>query len=118
MIHNYRFLIRIGLGLAFLANALTAFFAPAEFIELLNGSFATNILPVAANTFVVLIGINDVIVALLLFLNIGIRRTALWAAIWIIGVMAVRGAPLEILEEAGFLPMAMTLFLDKNISNQ
>lgn len=111
---TYPFLIRIGLALAFLANALTAFFAPAEFTDLISGSFVANILPVAVKTFVVMIGVNDLIVALLLFFGISVRRTAIWAAIWIIGVMIVRGAPLDILEEFGFLFMAISLILDKN----
>ena len=114
MIRNYQFLIRVGLAFAFLANALIAFFAPAEFTDIISGSFVANILPVAVKTFVIVIGINDMFVALLLFFDVNVRRTAIWAAIWIIGVMMVRGAPLDILEEFGFLFMAISLILDKN----
>ncbi len=109
---TYPNLIRIGLALAFLANALTAFFAPSEFIELIEKSFFVNLLPVSAGVFVAAIGINDALVALLLFLNIRVRSIAAWAALWIIGVMLVRGAPLDILEESGFLFMALSLAIN------
>ncbi len=107
-------LIRIGLGLVFLANALTAFFAPSEFIELTEKSFLINILPVSASAFVVGIGINDTLVAILLFLNLGKRSVAMWATIWLVGVMIVRGTPLNILEESGFLFMAIALVSNNN----
>ncbi len=110
---RYKFLIRIGLALVFFANALTAFFAPSEFIEIINNSFITNILPVSASAFAIIIGINDAAVALLLFLNAGRKWVRVWAVIWILGVMATRGASLDTLEEAGFLFMALALAADK-----
>lgn len=110
---NYQFLVRIGLALAFLANSLTAFFAPSEFIELIEKSFVGNLLPISTGLFMAIIGVNDLLVAVFLFSNKGVRRVAIWAALWIVGVMIVRGAPLDILEEAGFLFMAFALALDK-----
>lgn len=112
-------LIRIGLALVFLANALMVFFAPSEFIELIEKSFLVNLLPVSTGTFVIIIGINDALIAAFLFLGAGIRRVAIWASIWIIGVMFVRGAPLEIMEEAGFLFMAIALAVNnKTVNNK
>lgn len=110
---TYPYLIRFGLALVFLANSLTAFFAPPEFIELIENSFVANLLPVSVETFVVFIGLNDALVALLLFLGIGTRRMAIWAILWLLGVMVVRGEPLEILEEVGFLFMAIALAVNK-----
>lgn len=106
---TYPHLVRIGLALVFLANSLIAFFTPSEFIELIENSFVANLLPVSTEIFVVFIGINDGIVALLLFFGIATFRAAAWAALWLFGVMVVRGEPLEILEEAGFLFMAVAL---------
>jgi len=105
-------IIRIGLGLVFLANALTAFSAPAELVEIIEKSFVANLLPVSMGLFILLIGVNDALVATLLFLNRGKRSVAIWAVLWILGVMMVRGAPLEILEESGFLFMAVALAIN------
>lgn len=109
------FLVRIGLALVFSANSLIAFFAPSEFIELIEKSFIMNLVPVSAETFIVFIGLNDAAVALLLFFGIGAFPAAVWATLWILGVMAVRGEPLEILEEAGFLFMAIALIVNNKI---
>lgn len=105
-------LIRIGLALVFLANSLTAFFAPSEFIELIEKSFLINILPISPALFAVIIGINDALVAILLLFNFGKRWIPIWAALWIIGVMAVKGVSLETLEESGFLFMALALTIN------
>lgn len=111
---NYNFLIRFGLGIIFLANALTAFFAPAEFIELIKGSFLGNILPMSPEAFVpIVIGLNDGIVAMLLFSGIATRRVGVWAFVWLIGVMIVIGNTLDMLEHAGLLFMALALVLDE-----
>ena len=118
---NYNFLIRFGLGIIFLANALIAFFAPTEFIELIKGSFVGNILPISPETFVpVVIGLNDSIVAVLLIAGISTRRVALWATLWLVGVMVVIGSPLDVLEHSGLLFMALALvlgekYLTKNV---
>ncbi len=105
-------LVRLGLGLVFLANSLIAFFTPAGFIELVEKSFVANFLPINVAAFVVVIGLNDLLVAILLFSGIGGKWVALWASLWLIGVLVVRAAPLEILEESGFLFMALALVID------
>lgn len=111
---NYNFLIRFGLGIIFLANSLVAFFAPSEFIELINNSFVSNLIPLRPEVFVPLvIGLNDGIVALLLFFGIATRRVGLWAFIWLVGVMIVVANPLDVLEHAGLLFMALALVLGK-----
>lgn len=102
-------LIRVGLALVFLANSLTAFFAPSEFIELIEKSFVANLLPVSAAAFVIVIGINDACVAILLLLRPAWRWVPVWSALWLLGVLIVRAAPLEVLEESGFLFMALAL---------
>ena len=109
---TYPNLIRTGLASVFLANSLIAFFAPSEFVELIEKSFVINFLPVSAETFVSFIGINDAMVALLLFFGVGTFYTAVWATIWLSVVMLVRGEPLEILEEIGFLFMAIALAIN------
>lgn len=118
---HYNFLIRFGLGTIFLANSLTAFFVPSEFIELINNSFMVNFLPIRPEIFVpLIIGLNDAIVALLFFFGIATRRVGLWAFIWLIGVMIIIASPLGILEHVGFLFMVLALiredtYLTKNI---
>ncbi|MDP1689560.1 MAG: DoxX family membrane protein [bacterium] len=118
---NYNFLIRFGLGFIFLANALMAFFAPSEFIELIMNSFVSNLLPIRPEIFVpIVVGINDTVVGLLLISGIATRRVAIWAMIWLIGVMVIIGSPLDVLEHFGllFMPLALILgdkYLTKNI---
>lgn len=109
---TYQFLIRSGLGVIFLANSLAAFFAPAEFIELIGNSFVAGFVPIPLEVFVPLvIGLNDGAVALLLFSGIATRRVAAWAFLWLIGVMVVIGEPFDMLEHAGLLFMAFALVL-------
>lgn len=102
-------IIRIGLGLVFLANALTAIFEPEEFAELLDASFVSNILPVSTDVLTKLITANDAVVAFLLLTGRGGRRLYMWAALWIAGALAVIGRPLDMLEETGLLAMAVAL---------
>ncbi len=118
---NYNFLIRFGLGIIFIANALAAFFAPAEFIEVIENSFVANILPISPEVFVgIFIGFNDAIVGLLLISGFATRRVAIWATIWLVGVMITIGNPFDILEHIGLLFMSVALvfgdkYLTKNI---
>lgn len=118
---TYQFLIRIGLGIIFIANALVAFFAPAEFIELIKNSFIANLLPISPETFVgVVIGLNDAVVGLLLIGGFATRRVAIWATAWLVGVIVVIGSPLDVLEHSGLLFMSAALalgdkYLTKNI---
>lgn len=110
---NYNFLIRFGLGIIFIANALTAFFAPVEFIELIKNSFVVNFLPINPETFVsVIVGFNDTIVGLLLISGIAARRVAIWATIWLVGVIIVIRNPLAVLEHSGLLFMSVALILN------
>ena len=79
---SYNFLIRFGLGVIFIANALTAFFAPAEFTEIIKNSFVANFLPISPEAFVgIVIGFNDAIVGLLLISGFATRRVAVWATV-------------------------------------
>jgi hypothetical protein len=103
-------IIRYGLALVFLANSLTAFFAPNEFAELISNSFVGSILPFDAKYFVMFIGVNDALVALLLSVNV--RWVSYWATIWIIGMLLVRGVSLDTLEEVGFLAMSFSLVMN------
>ena len=118
---NYNFLIRFGLGIIFITNALVAFFAPTEFIELIKNSFITNLLPISPGKFVlIVIGLNDSIVGLLLISGFATRRVAGWTMVWLVGVMVVIGNPLDILEHSGLLFMSAALvlgdkYLTKNI---
>lgn len=118
---NYNFLIRFGLGIIFIANALAAFFAPAEFIEVIENSFVANILPISPEVFVgIFIGFNDAIVGLLLISGFATRRVAIWATIWLVGVMITIGNPFDILEHIRLLFMSVALvfgdkYLTKNI---
>lgn len=114
---TYDLLIRLGLGVIFLANSLAAFFAPSEFIELIEQSFVAGLLPVSPELFVPLvIGINDGIVGLLLFFGFKTRFVAVWAFIWLVGVMLVIGigSPFDVLEHAGLLFMALALIVGGN----
>ena len=109
---NYNFLIRFGLGVIFIANALAAFFAPAEFIELIENSFIVNFLPISPEVFVGLgIVLNDSVVGLLLISGIATRPVAVWATAWLVGVMVVIGEPFDVLEHAGLLFMSVALVL-------
>ncbi len=102
-------LVRIGLAFVFLATSIGAFFSPAELVEVLERSFISTTLQIPVSVFLLVIGINDAIVALLLFSNRGMRIVSIWAAAWFVGVFAARAAPLEILEELGYFFMALAL---------
>ena len=113
---TYKFLIRFGLGVIFIANALTALLAPNEFVELIKNSFISNFLPISPEAFVrVIIGLNDLTVGLLFISGFAIRRVAIWAMIWLIGVMVVIANPFDILEHAGLLFMAFALFFNEKL---
>ncbi len=105
-------LVRFGLGFVFLANSLSAFLAPDEFIDLISKSSVVNLIPISLAAFVLFIGINDFLVALLLFSGLGGKWIYWWALLWIIGVFIVKAAPLEILEESGFLFMTFALIIN------
>ncbi len=101
--------IRIGLAAVFLANALTAIFNSGEFTELLEGSFVGAIIPAAIA--LKLIIVNDSLLAVLILLSRKWHwQIFAWAMVWIMIVLVVLGKPIEILEESGFLFMALALF--------
>lgn len=108
--------IRIGLGLVFLANSYIAFISPDEFNELISESFLVNLLPVSLDLFVKFIGISDAIVAALLLIGKGQNYAAVYASVWLVGVMAVIGTkePSDLLEHFGFLSMAIYLMITRN----
>lgn len=105
--------IRIGLGLVFLANSYTAFVYPDEFNRLIGESFLVGLLPVSLDLFVKFIGVSDGIVATLLLIGKGQKYIAVYASVWLIGVMAVIGIkePADLLEHFGFFSMAIYLLL-------
>jgi uncharacterized membrane protein YphA (DoxX/SURF4 family) len=116
---NYHHIIRYGLGIIFIANALVAFFAPAEFIEIIENFFIINFLPIRPEVFVpIIIGLNDIVVGLLLIVGFATRRVAIWATIWLIGVMITIGSPFDVLEHVGILFMSIALAIDDKYLNK
>lgn len=116
---TYNFLIRLGLGIIFIANALAAFFAPSEFIELIKNSFVINFLPVSPETFVgVGIALNDFLIGVLLISGIATRFIAVWAMAWLVGAMVVIGIQLDALEDFGLFIISVSLALgDRQATN-
>ena len=113
----FPFVIRVGLACVFLTNSIMAFVEPSEFQDLISGSFFASILPVSVATFVTFIGVNDFIVAALLFLGWRTSYVATYATAWMVGVIAVIGAvTLDALEHLGFLSMALALAVRKEFS--
>lgn len=105
-------IVRFGLATVFLANSLTAFFDSGEFSKLLQQSFIYNLIPFSMTTFIMVIGTNDLILSLLIFLSRKWDKIIFsWATIWILGVMITLGKPLSILGETGFLAMALALLI-------
>ena len=104
-------LVRIGLGLIFLANAYIAFVTPDDFTKLIGESFLATLLPVSADLFVRFIGVSDGLVALLLFIGKGQKYVAAYASLWLVGVMVTIGIkePADMIEHAGILSVALYL---------
>ncbi len=107
--------IGIGLGLVFLANSYTAFVSPDEFNRLISESFLVGFLPVSLDLFVKFIGVSDGIVAALLLIRKGQKYVAVYASLWIVGVMVVIGIkePADLLEHFGGLSIAIYLILNR-----
>jgi hypothetical protein len=112
---TFPFVIRIGVACVFLANSLTAFIEPSEFQDLVSGSFAAGILgalSISVASFVNFIGVNDLVVAILLFIGWRTSGVAKYATAWMVGVILVIGAvSLDALEHLGFLAMTLALAL-------
>lgn len=107
------FLVRLGLGVIFIANALVALFAPTEFIEIISNSFLADLLPIPPEVFVpVVIGLNDSIVGLLFIGGFSTRRVAAWAAAWILGVTVIVGGTFDVVEHLGLVFVALALTRD------
>ncbi|MDD4989203.1 MAG: hypothetical protein PHV42_02155 [Candidatus Pacebacteria bacterium] len=107
---THSFLLRLGLACAFLANSLTAFLSPDDFKDAVSGSFVLKIIPVSAAAFVTFIGISDGIVAILLVLGKKVSWVALYASLWIVGVILVTGVmTFDALEHVAFLSLAVAI---------
>jgi hypothetical protein len=106
--------LRIGLGLVFLANALTAWLAPQEFRDLIEGSFLTTMLPaVSSSVFIMLILINDGLLSLIFLFNLKfIKQALIWASIYLVLVILITWDPFGTLEHLGFLSMSIALFME------
>lgn len=103
-------IIRFGLACVFLANAVMAFASPGEFQNLVANSFLAGFLPISITSFVTLIGLNDLTVAILLLIGWRTSRVAAYATVWITAVVFVIGAfTLDALEHLGFISMAYAL---------
>ena len=112
---SYPVLIRFGLACIFLANSIIAFTLPEEFTDLITGSFVASIVPLSVASIVTLIGINDMIVALLLLSGWKTQKVGTWATVWIIGVIFIIGIiSLDSLEHLAFLSMAVALASHKD----
>jgi uncharacterized membrane protein YphA (DoxX/SURF4 family) len=107
-------IIRIGLALVFLSNGLAAFFAPAEFRELLANSFVSHLIPVSA--FIIIIRLHDLLISLLLLSGWKLKLVAAWAMLWLLGVMTVLGNLFAILEHLGPFSIALAIFIHESRS--
>lgn len=107
------FILRIGLAVVFISNALMPFLALDDYTDLVNNSFLGNVFHVYVQTFGIFTGINDLVVACLLIIGKGVRYVAAYASAWIIGVICVFGTMhyLDVLEHVGFLSIAIYLLV-------
>ena len=106
-------ILRIGLAVVFISNALMPFLASDDYADLVHNSFLGNILPVNTQTMGIFTAVNDILVACFLVIGKGIRYVAAYASAWIIGVMCVFGSQhyLDVLEHVGFLSIAVYLLI-------
>lgn len=83
-------LFRFGLGLIFLSNSVQAFVSPDEFIDTVS---KLSLLPkiIDPSLFVKFIGINDFILFVLILSGKWPRLAALWAGLWVLGVIISQG---------------------------
>lgn len=112
---NYSsFFLRVGLACAFLSNSLQALLSPDEFINLLNNSFVIHLLPVNVPVFVHFIAFSDGMVFLLLILGIYTEYVAVYASLWLIGVMSTLGIHKygDVLEHIAFFSIAIYLIIN------
>src|SRR5689334_4193664 len=108
-------ILRIGLGLVFLANAWTAWFAPDEFKDLIGNSFLLHLFPaISVSAFLMFVRISDSLLALIFLINFKpiMKYALIWASIWILGVMITIWDPIDGLEHLGLLSMSLALLIN------
>lgn len=103
-------LLRLGLALVFVSNALIAIVGPGEFKEIIATSFISSWLPLSPSVLVPFIAFNDALVATLLLSGKWLKPVAAWASVWIAGVTVISGPSLDTLEEVGMLAMPVALY--------
>lgn len=84
------FFFRLGLGGIFLASSLTAWFAPGEFIELLEHNQLASAIA-DPERLVTLIGINDLLLFGFILSGRWRKLVAGWAGFWMLIVIYVTG---------------------------
>ncbi len=106
-------ILRLGLAMVFLANAIAAWSGSAEFRDILENSFVVHLFPaVSTSTMLYVIAVNDSLLTLIFLFNLKIIKYALiWASLWLIGVMVATHDLGGTLEHLGFLSMAIALYL-------
>ncbi|MDE2399935.1 MAG: hypothetical protein KGL67_02935 [Patescibacteria group bacterium] len=112
---NSIIILRLGLGLVFLSQALMSWFYPQEFKDLIGSSFMFSFFhAIPSSVFLLLIFINDSLLALIILFNYQklIKAALLWASIYLVLVMLVIWQPIDILEHFGFLSLAVVLYLE------
>ncbi len=93
--------LRISLGVILLWIGLLKFHDPTPIVGLIQASFLFRVL--AFNGFVYALGVFEIIGALLLFLNIGVRYVGLFVALLFVGTLGIfLTAPMVTYGTAGF----------------
>ncbi len=107
------FLFRLGLSSFFLINSLTAWFSPAEFIDLLQVNSFTSIV-VSPQLLVYFIGINDALLFLLILSGRWRKEIAIWAGLWIIVVIyiAISEGTMEFIGHIGILSFILYYYFN------
>jgi len=108
-------ILRFGLAFVFLANSLIGFFNPSEFKEVIERSFFHAVLD-SIPSFIILIGINDLIISVLLFTHLVPKVIYKWATLWLFVVTIVVATSggwgiVDGLEHLGFISIALVLML-------
>jgi len=112
---NYLLLLRFGLAFVFLANSLVGLFNPNEFKEIVERSFFHGVLDLIPS-FIILVGINDLVLSVLLFIHLIPRVIYKWAAVWLVVVTVVIATTggwgiVDGMEHLGLISIALVLML-------
>ena len=112
---NYLLLLRFGLAFAFLANSLVGFFNPSDFKEIVERSFFHGVLDLIPS-FIILIGVNDLVLSVLLFTHLVPKVIYKWATAWLVVVIVVIATSggwgiVDGMEHLGFVSIALVLML-------